>query len=1381
MNSIRERLLRYNEKLFFGKWKLDGTPEQALLGKGSYGAVYAVYNGKEGNLREQAAIKIIPIDEGNPQISKISGRDAKQKNLDKMLEDVKKEISASEQLKGARNVAYFHDYEIIERTDTDLKGWDVLICMHRLVALDKYFQTNGITPGAARYRVEVLRLWKDISIALSDCEKKGIIHADVKPDNILFSPDYKSYMLCDFGVAIFGKTFANDWRGTFPYMSPEMFFQRGGDNRTDMYSLAVTVYQMLANGHPPLQHYVRDGNKTGDLLRQPVPPIKDLPADVNEALLRCLQEEPGRRLANMEELERVTSKLFYKYEETGKVASNAFRGKTDQLLKKKKWVMPAVAGGAVILLIAFISLFSGKRSAPETAQAPVQTEQTEDLPTPEATAEPTPEPTAEPTPVPVLALRLDEKEIVAETGEVTIHGNVDIDGQVDAEDLRLSVNGYGVQTQWSADDTGYGFSASLDMDLEGLDELDIAVASVDGLGLETVGQTLPVITPEPVPKPTETVIVPIVLDDLDMLDGSWIGPEGVLSLSGTAQAGASVNVMVNGTIIGSYAVEDDGSFAVDILSVSMEEGDNDISVCYPQTVTGGTDYETGFVSRFDSAAPEIDAPQVIDQFTQQIPVSISDQDTGCSVALLLNGETAAEAVTRDGTALLTGIDGLGLTEGSVLSIVVRDSAGNTADRTVRFIRQKEAITVYGLESIESKTYGQGVVIDLAGTADPGAELTISSGEYVVFAETDEDGAFSSELDISNLSQGVNEVMIQYAPEAEGETYADEDTAAISFSLIYDGAAPEIELSRSIALPGDTLEVRAPDEDAAWTVTASAEDSAGVNVFAEDVSVAPGETYVTTLPDVIYDEMAPYYTISVSDAAGNTTSQTVMAAVPIVVGNREELEGRSWGANEELTANVALRPDGFIDVTANGQTVAQNMAVNGGQLSLDGLLAQGNNQVQLHYSQDSGYAADVIERTGTEFAVYIDTEPPAAELPVSVVTRDTDEITVRVSNEERSYSVSLLVDGAAAIEVEGTGSETVLRGLRGVDMRSAASIAVQVSDGINEPTILPVAFENTSEMVEAYALSENRDLGDAVPGGDVALQAWIVCDSWDMDEGHVLLRLSGSAGSVDSPVYTQWREKIDDPDQYDSLVAQAAENGVKVDTSYTNSLYSLTGMAVPADCQGGEQTVEIVFSTDNGTTAYPIGTITINAQTGQSVEAYVNQEMGYAIGFDEPVQGSFRADEIVLTGWIYSQRDPQLTSYVVSYAGNDFTGNFTKEEFEQVTLYPRAGVGELARGEGFVVDAETEEGAGDALSYGFVLRLDLLNHPENVMMSMADGQYTVQINSSNKTAESWPSAKAEIMIDSTASDVPEAALNGMIEAWAPTDAETPIQPEEQTEG
>ena len=77
MNSIRERLLKYNEKLFFGKWKLDGTPEQALLGKGSYGAVYAVYNGKENNLREQAAIKIIPIDEGNPQISKISGRDAK--------------------------------------------------------------------------------------------------------------------------------------------------------------------------------------------------------------------------------------------------------------------------------------------------------------------------------------------------------------------------------------------------------------------------------------------------------------------------------------------------------------------------------------------------------------------------------------------------------------------------------------------------------------------------------------------------------------------------------------------------------------------------------------------------------------------------------------------------------------------------------------------------------------------------------------------------------------------------------------------------------------------------------------------------------------------------------------------------------------------------------------------------------------------------------------------------------------------------------------------------------------------------------------------------------------------------------------------------------
>lgn len=88
-------------------------------------------------------------------------------------------------------------------------------------------------------------------MALSHAHENGIIHRDIKPVNIILSPDFHSAYLVDFGIALSeddGKkiTESGFTIGTPGYMSPEQLSAEVVDHRTDIYSLGVTLYEALA-------------------------------------------------------------------------------------------------------------------------------------------------------------------------------------------------------------------------------------------------------------------------------------------------------------------------------------------------------------------------------------------------------------------------------------------------------------------------------------------------------------------------------------------------------------------------------------------------------------------------------------------------------------------------------------------------------------------------------------------------------------------------------------------------------------------------------------------------------------------------------------------------------------------------------------------------------------------------------------------------------------------------------------------------------------------------------------------------------------------------------------------------------------------------------
>jgi serine/threonine protein kinase/Flp pilus assembly protein TadD len=145
--------------------------------------------------------------------------------------------------------------------------------------------------------------------ALEHAHAVGVVHRDVKPGNLLIDGQGKLWVT-DFGLARFGAagglTITGDLVGTVRYMSPEQALAKHGlvDHRTDVYSLGVTLYELLT-----LRPAV-EGDDRQQILRRVVeeePPAprtlnRAVPRDLETVLLKAMAKEPPARYATAKEL-----------------------------------------------------------------------------------------------------------------------------------------------------------------------------------------------------------------------------------------------------------------------------------------------------------------------------------------------------------------------------------------------------------------------------------------------------------------------------------------------------------------------------------------------------------------------------------------------------------------------------------------------------------------------------------------------------------------------------------------------------------------------------------------------------------------------------------------------------------------------------------------------------------------------------------------------------------------------------------------------------------------------------------------------------------------------------------------------------------------------
>jgi serine/threonine protein kinase len=164
-------------------------------------------------------------------------------------------------------------------------------------------------PGLAeRYRqerlsvAESLRIGVRLSAAIETAHRAGILHRDIKPANVL-TTDFGWPALTDFGIAATTGGVGATVGMSIPWSPPELLGEHPtGDERSDVYSLAATIYSLLA-GRTPFE--IPGGQNGAQQLvarieRSPLPPTgrDDVPFDLQALLERAMSKHPARRHAS---------------------------------------------------------------------------------------------------------------------------------------------------------------------------------------------------------------------------------------------------------------------------------------------------------------------------------------------------------------------------------------------------------------------------------------------------------------------------------------------------------------------------------------------------------------------------------------------------------------------------------------------------------------------------------------------------------------------------------------------------------------------------------------------------------------------------------------------------------------------------------------------------------------------------------------------------------------------------------------------------------------------------------------------------------------------------------------------------------------------------
>jgi serine/threonine protein kinase/Flp pilus assembly protein TadD len=260
------------------------------LGKGGMGKVYKVHDTK---IKEKIALKLI-----KPEIAKDKKTIERFSNELRLTRKIRHENICQMFDLGEERGTHFITMEFVP--GQDLKG---------LIR-----QTGQLAVGTT------ISIAKQICDGLTEAHKLGVIHRDLKPSNIMIDKE-GNVRIMDFGIArsleAKGMTGAGVMIGTPEYMSPEQVEGKETDQRSDIYSLGVILYEMVA-GRVPFEGdtpFTIGMKHKSEIPKDPKELNAQIPEDFSHVILRCMEKDKearyqsaGELLAELGKIEKETSK-----------------------------------------------------------------------------------------------------------------------------------------------------------------------------------------------------------------------------------------------------------------------------------------------------------------------------------------------------------------------------------------------------------------------------------------------------------------------------------------------------------------------------------------------------------------------------------------------------------------------------------------------------------------------------------------------------------------------------------------------------------------------------------------------------------------------------------------------------------------------------------------------------------------------------------------------------------------------------------------------------------------------------------------------------------------------------------------------------------------
>ena len=216
---------------------------------------------------------------------------------------------------------------------------------------------------------EAAEIIEQVCRALDAAHAEGVIHRDLKPQNIMVDK-HGRVVVMDFGIArsreLSGLTQTGDLVGTPEYMSPEQAKGEEIDSRSDLFSLGIILYELLA-GISPYEATTPVVALLKRTQERAVPPDKldpAIPKFMNDIVVRCLEIDPQRRYASAQEILR-----DLEARQRPRRGITTLRMPHFRMVEEfgTKWIAP---GLALILLLIFGLVFRGKIFAPAVKPKP---------------------------------------------------------------------------------------------------------------------------------------------------------------------------------------------------------------------------------------------------------------------------------------------------------------------------------------------------------------------------------------------------------------------------------------------------------------------------------------------------------------------------------------------------------------------------------------------------------------------------------------------------------------------------------------------------------------------------------------------------------------------------------------------------------------------------------------------------------------------------------------------------------------------------------------------------------------------------------------------------------------------------------------------------